>query len=118
MKAIIDAAGKIVRVTPDTDGSDLDGCTVVDLPQGFDPVLPSHDFIAGHWVPNVEAAMARLRSERDARLSACDWTQLVDVPSAIRDAWQPYRQALRDMPERADPFAPIWPNPPQQEYEE
>lgn len=119
MKAIVDATGKVLRITPDLDGMDLEGCWVVDLPEGYDPVQPSHVYTGSDWMPNDAAAMSRLRAERDARLSACDWTQLADVPVATREAWQAYRQALRDLPETADPFAPIWPEPPsQQENEE
>lgn len=64
------------------------------------------------WMLDDAAAWMRLRAERDARLAACDWTQLPDVSAEIRESWRAYRQALRDMPETADPFAPEWPNPP------
>lgn len=117
MKAVIDAAGKIVRFTPDPDGMDLEGCTVVDVPDGFDPIQPSHEFDGEVWRPNREAALARLRIERDARLARCDWTQLADIAGAVQTAWQPYRQALRELPGTADPFEPVWPDPPQQENE-
>lgn len=70
------------------------------------------DWEGDGWSLNTAPAFATLRAERDARLTACDWTQLADVPEETRLAWQPYRQALRDMPETADPFAPEWPTPP------
>ena len=47
--------------------------------------------------------MKLLREERDARLLATDWTQNPDVPDATKTKWQPYRQALRDLPATADP---------------
>ncbi|MGE5552816.1 MAG: tail fiber assembly protein [Betaproteobacteria bacterium] len=59
-------------------------------------------------------ALAALRAERDARLAACDWTQLPDVPLTPEQkaAWAAYRQALRDLPETTtDPFNPVWPVP-------
>lgn len=65
------------------------------------------------WVRDLAPALAALRAERDARLRACDWTQLPDVPEPTRLAWLTYRQALRDLPETTiDPFAPEWPTPP------
>lgn len=63
-----------------------------------------------------EAAQAdQLRAERDARLAATDWTQLVDSPLDDKqaDAWGDYRQALRDLPaDTKDPAEPDWPEPP------
>jgi hypothetical protein len=55
---------------------------------------------------------AGVRAERDARLTACDWTQLPDSPLtvAVKAAWTTYRQALRDVPEQAGfPSAVEWP---------
>ena len=40
-----------------------------------------------------------LRQRRNQLLAECDWTQSEDVASAVRDAWKPYRQALRDITE-------------------
>jgi len=50
-----------------------------------------------------------VRAQRNARLSASDWTQLPDVPLATKEAWAAYRQALRDVTLQPDPFAIIWP---------
>ncbi len=44
-----------------------------------------------------DSAMAQLRSNRNALLSQCDWTQLSDSP-VDKAAWANYRQALRDFP--------------------
>lgn len=65
------------------------------------------------WNRDFAPGLAALRAERDARLLACDWSQLADVPEATREAWQPYRQALRDITATADPYAPDWPSPPE-----
>lgn len=51
---------------------------------------------------------ASVRSERNERLAACDWTQLADAP--VDDlAWAVYRQALRDITTQTDPFNIVWP---------
>jgi hypothetical protein len=44
---------------------------------------------------------ATMRAERNAKLAACDWTQLADSPLGVeaKAAWAVYRQALRDLPE-------------------
>lgn len=113
MIAIIDeATGAIERIALTTVGLDLTGKVTMDVPEGYDAMAASHIVVGGDWVPNAESALARLRAERDAKLFECDWTQLADVPPETRATWQPYRQALRDMPETADPFAPEWPAPP------
>jgi len=55
---------------------------------------------------------AALRLERDARLTAADWTQMPDSPLSddAKAAWAAYRQALRDLPEvTSDPANPHWP---------
>jgi hypothetical protein len=50
-----------------------------------------------------------VRAQRNALLSASDWTQLPDVPLATKEAWAVYRQALRDVTLQSDPFAIVWP---------
>jgi hypothetical protein len=57
-----------------------------------------------------ESESQRIRQERNAKLAACDWTQLVDSPLSNRDAWSARRQALRDVPQQIGfPFNVIWP---------
>lgn len=61
---------------------------------------------------NRELGWFLLRSERNARLAACDWAVLSDTPTSTA-AWKVYRQALRDLPANTtDPFNPVWPTPP------
>ena len=59
----------------------------------------------------VGAKWERVRDSRNRKLDACDWTQVTDtaLTDAERDAWQTYRQALRDITTQADPDAVTWP---------
>ena len=47
--------------------------------------------------------MRLLRIERNIRLTACDWTQSRDLTLSNDDDWKTYRQALRDLPSKANP---------------
>ena len=60
----------------------------------------------------IEAQLTIIRTERNAKLSTSDWTQLPDAP-VDAEAWAEYRQALRDITDTADPFAVVWPSAPQ-----
>jgi hypothetical protein len=68
------------------------------------------------WVALQEEAplaqWAEIRAERNAKLAACDWTQLPDAP-ADTAAWATYRQELRDITTQNDPFDIIWPSLPE-----
>lgn len=61
----------------------------------------------------TEAEQARaIRAQRDALLTACDWTQLPDspLPAATKTAWAAYRQNLRDITGQAGfPASVTWP---------
>ena len=109
---------------------------------GYDPVLkgpqptliPPYQYaqrdgvieIDGQWfthyiavTPNDDqkAAMdamqaSTVRSERNRRLTACDWTQLPDAP-VDRDVWAAYRQELRDVSSQTGfPWNVVWPSEP------
>ena len=56
----------------------------------------------------TEAKWAAIRSERNRRLAACDWTQLPDAP-VDATVWTEYRQSLRDITLQQDPFNITWP---------
>jgi hypothetical protein len=59
-----------------------------------------------------DRAAAEIRTERDAKLTESDWTQVVDAP-VDQAAWATYRQALRDIPEQAGfPNTINWPTEP------
>jgi hypothetical protein len=56
-----------------------------------------------------------LRSERNIKITASDWTQGNDSPlsSEKKAEWAAYRQALRDLPTTVtDPTHVTWPTPP------
>jgi hypothetical protein len=57
-------------------------------------------------------AWTQLRTERNARLAACDWTQLQDahLSAEKKSAWADYRQALRDLPDEVQDLDAVeWP---------
>jgi hypothetical protein len=54
-----------------------------------------------------------VRAERDGKLLMSDWTQLADVPQAVKDSYVSYRQALRDVPSQSGfPQSVVWPELP------
>jgi hypothetical protein len=73
------------------------------------------DLVRRRWqaTPEPEANVAgRVRADRNARLAACDWTQLADAPVDSL-AWANYRQALRDAPNQEGfPWSVEWPTQP------
>lgn len=59
-----------------------------------------------------DAKAAQIRAERNAKLSATDWTQVADSP-VDKDAWAAYRQNLRDITNQASfPLDVVWPKDP------
>jgi hypothetical protein len=59
------------------------------------------------------AAAASVRSQRDTKLSDCDWTQTNDSPVKDESTWTTYRQALRDVPTQSGfPHTVTWPTKP------
>lgn len=62
------------------------------------------------YVPSTEELADAARYQRNQLLAETDWSQLPDVPEATRLAYQPYRQALRDLTEQAGfPSEIEWP---------
>ena len=57
----------------------------------------------------TDAQASAIRADRNARLAACDWTQVLDAPVDTA-AWAAYRQDLRDVPSQAGfPWEINWP---------
>jgi len=56
-------------------------------------------------IAELEAAepLRQLRIKRNQLLQQTDWRATVDYPNPDKQAWLDYRQALRDLPETADP---------------
>ena len=56
-------------------------------------------------IAELEAAepMRVLRIERNQKLAETDWRMVEDYPMSNKLEWKTYRQALRDLPETADP---------------
>ncbi|MDZ7894167.1 MAG: tail fiber assembly protein [Sphingobium sp.] len=98
----------------DLDHTDTDGMDVVDWADAWgDGSL--HKRVDGAIVEDTAPLLNAIRAERNARLAACDWTQMPDGPLTVGQvaAWRTYRQQLRDLPESiADPRNPIWPTRP------
>src|SRR3546814_5362792 len=99
MIAIVETAtGTVEAIVESLDGVDMAGRHSIALPEGYDPIAVSHVLVDGEWQPNVEAAWARLRAGRHAKVRACDWKGLPDVPEPTRLAWLPYCQGVRELP--------------------
>lgn len=63
---------------------------------------------------DTEAKAAEVRAERNAKLSATDWTQGKDIPDSVSTPWAAYRQALRDVPDQPGfPWSVVWPTQPE-----
>lgn len=56
-----------------------------------------------------------VRAERNAKLAASDWivTRSAEAGVPVPSGWRSYRQALRDVTAQPDPFAIVWPTPPE-----
>lgn len=62
-------------------------------------------------IPDSERA-GQVRAERNEKLKASDWTQVLDAP-VQQQAWQTYRQALRDITAQPGfPWTITWPTEP------
>ena len=100
--AILNADGLVVTFVRD------------DVPEGWSPpegctAVPESELPAGWRIAPERHDMADVREERNAKLSASDWTQVADAP-VDRQAWAIYRQALRDLPSVYSGEGPIpWP---------
>ena len=60
-----------------------------------------------------EIDLDNLRVERNKLLVESDWTQLPDIPESTKNAWQSYRQGLRDITETYSSLDDVvWPDKP------
>lgn len=59
-----------------------------------------------------EQQASNVRTERNSRLAACDWTQVADSP-VDKVVWATYRQSLRDISSQPGfPWEITWPTSP------
>ena len=59
-----------------------------------------------------DRAAVEVRTDRDAKLTESDWTQVADA-TVDQATWATYRQSLRDVPEQAGfPSTIAWPTSP------
>ena len=88
------------------------------MPSGKKTVRAAPELVDGMWferwaladltADETAAQWSAVREQRNAKLAACDWTQLPDAPvKAV--AWAEYRQALRDITDQPNPFELVWP---------
>jgi len=86
-------------------------------PEGQIPFTPEEeaewDAMEAEYAAGAnDRAAAEIRTERDAKLTESDWTQVVDAP-VDQAAWATYRQALRDIPDQAGFTTEVnWPTEP------
>lgn len=97
----------------------VNGQVVYDPVDTSEPPSPHHvrDPQTHAWVLTDAGASAALRAQRDALLAQSDWTDTLSsknrLGDALYNAWQDYRQILRDIPGQAGfPFDVAWPEPP------
>jgi hypothetical protein len=96
------------------------------MTQALEEETPVFDDEAEHWSQvwrvrdltedelqqRTDAQAGSVRADRNARLAACDWTQLADAP-VDSAAWADYRAALRSVPQQEGfPWDVIWPEAP------
>ena len=110
MKVIINE-GRVVATALDdytVQGWEQD---VLDAPDGL-TVENMHQWVYADGVLTYPISDL-VRAERNALLSASDWTQVADAP-VDKAAWATYRQALRDITAQAGfPHSVTWPTKPE-----
>jgi len=80
--------------------------------QRWSQVWSVRDLTAEEIAARNSAQAANIRSERNEKLAASDWTQIADS-TADKPAWATYRQALRDVPSQTGfPWNVTWPQEP------
>ena len=78
----------------------------------------ARDMTAEEIAARDASHMSHLRTERDEKLAASDWTQASDHSSPLsadkKAEWETYRQSLRDLPATADmrSWPSVWPTEP------
>ena len=103
---MIDIINALIEITKDTGAQfNIQGNTYNGIEWlSKDITMPTEEEIQAK-IAELEAAepMRLLRIERNLLIQQTDWRATVDYPNPDKQAWLDYRQALRDLPETADP---------------
>lgn len=87
-------------------GGYYDTYDAMDVPTNWKPVVGNAtlgwrwDEVSSTWIEPL-VSLEELREQRNLLLQECDYTQLSDSPLSFEEseAWNEYRQKLRDMPQ-------------------
>ena len=87
----------------------------IEFPEGYEK--PSKEEFEAKLQELIDAQpLKELRTERNKRLTECDWVTLkaYSTGTPVSEEWVTYMQALRDLPSTTeDPANPVWPVPPE-----
>jgi hypothetical protein len=74
----------------------------------------ARDAEEAQWAAGADSRKSdEVRTERNAKLAATDWTQVADVPQTVKDSYVLYRQSLRDVTAQSGfPWTVTWPDAP------
>ena len=76
------------------------------------PAKTAAEYEAAYQASKDAERAAAIRTQRDAKLTSSDWTQVEDAP-VDKTAWATYRQELRDVPTQTGfPWEVTWPTTP------
>jgi hypothetical protein len=80
--------------------------------QRWTQVLRVRNMTSDEVTSRNDTQAAQVRTDRNTKLSASDWTQVADAP-IDKAAWATYRQALRDITAQSGfPWTITWPAQP------
>jgi hypothetical protein len=83
------------------------------IEDGWAYTVAVEDKTADELAADTASLSAKIRAERNRRLSESDWTQILDAP-VDRTVWANYREALRRLPEQEGfPHNVVWPTKPE-----
>ena len=116
-RSIIDSTTKawvnVVELDDDSTWQPKAGFELIDATGNTGSIWNGTSF--DHLVP-TDLRLARLRIERNTKLTESDWTQCTDSQLSDEDkaSWATYRQELRDLTANSpDPSNPTWPDAPE-----
>lgn len=99
---------KYPTMVPEFIGECDDDAELID---GFIKIIDA-DELAFEQQAELDAQAHRVRTDRNLRLQASDWTQVEDAP-VDKAAWATYRQELRDVSAQDGfPWSVTWPTKP------